>query len=132
MVNTSSLDTNAIIYLLVGTEPRLQNKVIELLSDRSQTFLVEDVTIIEVVHVLENYYQFKRGEVVQYIAMLLSIVNISVSKIFYRVAKVYQEHPKLSFVDCYLACVAEEKSAEPLFTFDKKLAKQLPSAKEIR
>ena len=43
----------------------------------------------------------------------------------------YLEHPKLSFYDCCLACYAEIKHHEPLFTFDKKLAKQLPQAKAL-
>lgn len=41
----------------------------------------------------------------------------------------YLNHPKLSFSDYCLATMAEINGAEPLFTLDKKLASQHPSAK---
>ena len=43
----------------------------------------------------------------------------------------YESHPSLSFNDCMLAFYAELNHAEPLFTFDAKLAKQHPSAKKL-
>lgn len=132
MTNTSSLDTNAIVRLLVGDIPRQQKKVIELLSSDTQTFLVEDVAISEVVHVLETVYQYERDEVANYIQSFCRMRNILANKeVFDQTTAFYKKHPKLSFNDCYLAVMAEHRSAEPLFTFDKKLAKQLPSAKEL-
>lgn len=132
MISTSSLDTNAIVRLLVGDIPKLQKKVVALLSDEAQTYLVEDVTVSELVHVLETVYHYKREEVADYVQSFCKMENISTNAaVFNQTVELYKNHPKLSFNDCYLAVMAEHHSAEPLWTFDKKLAKQLPSAKEI-
>ena len=40
----------------------------------------------------------------------------------------YVKHPKLSFVDCYLAVITELSQEKPLWTLDKKLATQVPVA----
>ncbi|MDR2965363.1 MAG: hypothetical protein LBU88_06275 [Treponema sp.] len=42
---------------------------------------------------------------------------------------IYTNHPKLSFVDCYLDVVARKTGAIPLLTFDKKMSNQLSSTK---
>ena len=47
--------------------------------------------------------------------------------LFIAVLPIYTAHPKLSFVDCYLAALAQRTGAAPLLTFDKKLASQLPA-----
>jgi predicted nucleic acid-binding protein len=49
-------------------------------------------------------------------------------ELFKEVLPAYTSHPKLSFVDCYLAILAQRTEAAPLLTFDKKLANQLPTA----
>lgn len=133
MSNISSLDTNIFIRLFSGDTPAQYKKVVELLSDENQTYVVEDAAILKMVHVLEVCYGKERLDIARDINFLCSIENISANrKLFERVAKLYYKHPKLSINDCYLAIMAEEKSAEPLFTFDKKLASQLPSAKELK
>lgn len=133
MPNTSSLDTNIFIRLFSGDMPSQYKKVVELLSNEDQTFIIEDAAILEMAHVLEACYGKERLDIARDINFLCSIENVSTDrKLFERIAKLYYEHPKLSINDCYLTLMAEEKSAEPLLTFDKKLAAQLPSAKELK
>jgi predicted nucleic acid-binding protein len=43
----------------------------------------------------------------------------------------YRDHPALSFIDCLLTVEAEQRGEVPLYTFDKALAKKLPSASLI-
>lgn len=43
----------------------------------------------------------------------------------------FVSHPKLSFVDCYLAVIAETSGETPLWTLDKKLATQSKAAKNL-
>lgn len=133
MLNTSSLDTSIFIRLFTGDMPNQYKKVVKLLSDDSCTYIVEDCAIIEMVHVLETIYKKDRLDIARDVNFLCSIENVSASRdIFEQVSNLYYQHPKLSFNDCYLAVIAEGHSVEPLWTFDKKLAAQLPSAKELK
>ena len=131
--NTSSLDTNVILRLLVEDNPAQVKKALNLLSDESHSFLVEDVAIMEAVHTLETYYKKSREEIVDLLESLISAPNILYSspEFFEKTYPLYLKYPMLSFNDCYLAVKSEAASAEPLWTFDKLLAKKLPSAKEI-
>ena len=43
----------------------------------------------------------------------------------------YVSHPKLSFVDCYLAAATNLSNEKPLWTFDHKLASQCSVAREL-
>ncbi len=45
--------------------------------------------------------------------------------------KIYVIQPVLSFEDCCLSVYAELNDASPLYTFDKKLARQLSQARII-
>ena len=133
MLNSSSLDTSIFIRLFTGDMPNQYKKVVKLLSDDSCTYIVEDCAIIEMVHVLETIYKKDRLDIARDVNFLCSIENVSASRdLFEQVGNLYYQHPKLSFNDCYLAVIAEGHSAEPLWTFDKKLATQLPSAKELK
>lgn len=133
MTNTSSLDTNVFIRLFTGDMPSQYKKVTTLLSDETQSFIIEDVAIVEMAHVLEVCYGKDRLDVARDVNFLCSIDNIRANRtLFEQVAKLYYTHPKLSFNDCYLAVISELHSADPLLTFDKKLANQLPSAKELK
>ena len=132
MHNTSSLDTSLIVRLFTEGDPRQYRKVVKLLSHPTQIYVVDDAAVIEMVHVLETVYGKDRADIVSDIKTLCSFNNAYVNqKAFLQVIELYVSHPKLSFVDCYLATRAEQRSAEPLLTFDHKLATQLHSVKEI-
>lgn len=83
---------------------------------------------------IKMYYHFSRAEIVNHLNMFLTHYcdvieyNRSLTR---AVFPFYLEHPKLSFADCCLATMAEINGAEPLLTFDKKLASQHPSAKLV-
>jgi len=133
MLNTSSLDTNIFIRLFADDMPSQYKKVVRLFSDETQTYIIEDCAIIEMVHVLESCYEKDRLDIARDVNFLCSIENVSTNrKIFEEASSLYYKHPKLSFNDCYLAVMSEHRSAEPLWTFDKKLATQLPPAKELK
>ena len=97
MPNTSSLDTNIFIRLFSGDMPSQYKKVVELLSNEDQTFVIEDAAILEMAHVLEVCYGKERLDIARDINFLCSIENVSTDrKLFERIAKLYYEHPKLS------------------------------------
>ena len=134
--NTSSLDTNVILRLIIKDSPAQAKKVLDLISDTDKIFIAEDIAIMEAAHTLETYYERSREEVVDSLESFFRIKNIFYASdisasVFAKAYPLYLKYPMLSFNDCYLAVKSEASAAEPLWTFDKLLAKKLPSAKEI-
>ena len=88
--------------------------------------------MMELVFVLTSkVYEYSREEVSEKIKSVMKLENLVCNKsIIESALDVYVTHPKLSFVDCYLAIVAETSGETPLWTFDKKLLAQCPIARE--
>lgn len=132
-MNTASLDTSVIVRILVRDNEPAYQKSLKLL-DQDLTFVIADLAISESVYVLETVYEKSRAEINDLFLFFLGRYD---NKIKYNhdltaaVFPFYLKHPKLSFNDCCLAALAELNNAEPLFTFDKKLASQHPSAKLV-
>ena len=132
-MNTASLDTSIIVRILVRDDLSARRKALKLLG-QNLTFVVTDLAISETVYVLETVYRKSRPEVIDLLAFFLSRYdNIKYNhSLTAAVFPFYLDHPKLSFNDCCLSVLAELNHAEPLFTFDKSLAKQSPSAKLLQ
>jgi predicted nucleic-acid-binding protein len=129
--NHESLDTNILLRLLLGDVPAQQAQAIKLLKPENVRFDVSDLAITEMVYVLETTHSAGRTEVVASVSFVLNLQNVNCNrKLFNSVLPAYLSHPKLSFVDCCLAEYARLNQAEPLWTFDKKLAVQSGTAKK--
>ena len=126
-----TLDTNIVLRIVLNDVPKLTDKVIHLLIDDSRTFIIPDVVFCEMVHILTKKLSYTRVDAVREITKTLSaFYNLSydlniVTEVFHD----YVTHPALSFEDCYLAYYATKNGATPLWTFDKKLATESPTAK---
>lgn len=130
---TYSLDTNIILRFILHDEPRQYDKIIQLLSTPDIHFCISDQALIEAIHVLESFYELDRVTITKIIKILTKPLNIINNyDLFDAVFKIWNQHLSLSFVDCYLAEQAKANHTTPLFTFDKKLAHQHPSAQELK
>ncbi|MDO5475090.1 MAG: PIN domain-containing protein, partial [Candidatus Saccharibacteria bacterium] len=126
------IDTNIVIRLIVGDDPKNYLKAKKLISKKHKVFVFEDVAMMEVVFVLSKIYQYSRQKVADGINFISSFENIYFNKgLIEDALNLYVKHPKLSFVDCYLAAAAELSQEKPLWTLDKKLAAQALVAKLI-
>ena len=124
-----SLDTNILMRYIWKDVPGQREKAIALLDDKSSSFYISDLVISEVIFNLK-IARLHRKSIVGVVEAIISKSNIHVSRfIADEVLPVYATHPALSFVDCYAACEAKQTDQEPLWTFDRKLANQHPSAK---
>ncbi|MBQ3347969.1 PIN domain-containing protein [Candidatus Saccharibacteria bacterium] len=125
----SSLDTNILLRYIWRDVPSQQASVNRLFDDTSQRFYISDMVVAELIFNLQND-KMKHNEIVDILMKIFEKKNVVVSDfVMETVLPFYAEHPALSFVDCYAAFEAERKGWEPLYTFDKKLANQHPSAK---
>ncbi len=129
---SGSLDTNAILRLLINDIPSQHEAVKALLVSANGQFAVADIAIIELVFVLERYYGFSRQQASEALTGLMQLKEINCNRtLFEKALPIYLNHSALSFEDCCLSNYAALNGAEPLWTFDKKLATQAPSAKLI-
>lgn len=128
---SGSLDTNILARLLLPDNESLHQQAKDLFG-RYQSFVVADVAITELVFVLSKHYGFSRTQVGEAIEGLIKLKQVICSQpIFTAAITLYVKHPALSFEDCYLASYAKQNQTEPLWTFDKKLAKQASSAQLV-
>lgn len=128
----SSLDTSLIVRVITGDDSDKRLKVLELLSEDNHIFHVFTPALMETIYVLEKIYGLPRLDLINKLAFFLERFsdNLVYDQRLTRIAfPMYLEHHQLSFGDCLLSACAEVGSAEPLFTFDKNLAKKSSSAK---
>jgi predicted nucleic-acid-binding protein len=127
-----SLDANVVLRLLLNDVPDQHVAAIALVESADAPFVVSDVAVIEVVFALCRHYEFSRAATAEAIEGLMSLTRIECNRVmFKRALTFFTDCPKLSFEDCCLATYAELSNAEPLWTFDKKLAGQAHSARLV-
>ncbi len=120
-----SLDTNALLRLILNDIPAQSAAVTAMLSDTQNIYVVTDLAIVEVEYALRSYYGFDRQQVNNTLGALLQHPSIKTNlTLMKKVFTLYVAHPQLAFTDCCLAVHAEVDSAKPLWTFEQKLAKQ--------
>lgn len=121
-----SLDTNAILRLIVGDDAAQARKVTQLLSKANSQVAVAYIALTEAIYVLQRYYHVERDDIASLISNFMNLPVINCNRVLFdRALVLYTEHPALSVEDCCLAVYAALNDATPLHTFDKKLASQL-------
>jgi len=129
---SGSLDTNALLRLLLNDVVEQHEAVKKLLRATTNQLAVADIAIIELVFVLKRHYGFSRKQVTEAITGLMLLREINCNRtLFEKALSVYVSQSALSFEDCCLSTYAMLNQAEPLWTFDKKLASQMASVKLI-
>lgn len=123
-----SLDTNALLRLVLADIPQQTAAVEELLANTTQKYAVADMVFAEIVWVLQGkVYGYDRPRIAANLKSIVAIRNIKCNRVMLEKAiPLYISHPKISFIDACLSVYAELNEATPLLTFDKKLALALP------
>jgi predicted nucleic-acid-binding protein len=131
-MSSGSLDTNALLRLLLNDIPEHHLAVKVLLEKSTNQFSIADTAMIELVFVLERHYSFTRQQIEEAVYGLAQLREITCNyNLFEQALPLFVERPRLSFEDCCLAVYAKLNNAEPLWTFDKKLASQTFSARLV-
>ncbi len=126
-MKSCSLDTNAVLALLLPGRESEQLAVERQLKVKECH--ISDLVFSEVEYVFSKGYEMKRGAIVDNIRAIINIDNVNCNKTMLRqVLPLYEKHKTVSFVDICLAVQARLNDAEPLYTFDKKLARDMPEA----
>lgn len=121
-----SLDTSVVLRLLLNDIPKQTRQAAEILERPNGRLAVEMIVFVEAAHVLERYYQLSRLDISELMRGFAQLEVISCDRALLTAAlDDFVRHPALSFEDCCLAAQAETAKAQPLYTFDQKLANQL-------
>lgn len=127
-----SLDANVLLRLLLNDIAAQHKAVLTLFQNATGQFAVADTAIIELVFVLARHYGLARTEVAEAVEGLMALPELNCNRgLFGKAMPLFVKNPKLSFEDCCLATYAELNAAEPLWTFDQKLANQAVSAQLV-
>jgi len=126
----SLIDTNLIIRFLVNDDPLKVSRVEKLLKSKNDKNLLLDTVIAEIIWVLLLYYSLEKKEIIYKINALIHVDSIECNAFLINKALTIWEENTISYVDSYIAAVAE-LGYMTLYTYDKKL-KSIPklSAKE--
>lgn len=131
---TDAIDTNIVLRCILGDVPEQRKKVAEFLRKSSVLHYLSNQAILECIYVMEIALEIPRQEVADLMTFFLTRYGdvLEYDRDMTAIAfPYYIEHPKLSWADCALAAESEVQHHKPLYTFDKKLARQLPQAEML-
>ena len=122
-----SIDTNVLLRIILRDNVEQLTRAQTLLR-KHQMFAIADVAIIELEYILTGYYKYSRQEFNDIVTkLLIANQHLHINReLFERALKLYIKHPTESFDDCCLAMYAKLNGQTPLYTFDKKMARDLP------
>lgn len=127
-----SLDTNAILRLILNDVPEQSAAVVALVSDPHRIYMVDDLAVVEVEYALRTHYGLSRAQIQETIGHFIAHPSILANEtVLGRALRMYMMLPQRSFTDCCLAAHAAVDDATPLWTFDQQLAQQSGAAARL-
>lgn len=131
-VSAGSLDTNVLLRLILRDVPDQHAAAVRLIKGSPGQLSIADMAIVEVAFVLGRNYGFSRMAIQETLDNVLALPLINANRgLFSRAFPMFVKNPGLSLEDCCFAAYAESNGATPLWTFDRKLARQAAAAKLV-
>ena len=119
----ASLDSCVLLRIIQNDVPS-QHRAAQMLLLNGDTYYVDDVAIMEAVHVQTREGKSRAATLTSLRVFLANSMIVYNKKLFEPIFKDYLARPSLSFDDLVLAARAAETGRTPLYTFDKKFARQ--------
>ncbi len=114
------LDTNLIIRFLVNDDSEKVKKVEDLLRNTDNTNILPDTIIAEIIWVLSSYYYLQKSEITEKIKALIHVESVDCNAVLINKALSLWEENNISYVDSYLAAIAELGNIT-LLSYDRNL-----------
>ncbi len=125
-----ALDTNCLARWIIRDNTKQADIVDEILAQHKVH--VADMTITELVWVLQGFYRLDLESIADIVDKIISHPSINCNRALFRhVVEELPKSPKVSFIDLCLSYYVKLSDAEKLITFDKTLAKRLPSLVQL-
>lgn len=124
------LDTNVVIRYLVQDEPIQSNKanhIIEKVVADGEILFISQITLCEIVWVLERCYSISKKERIDVINQLLQTPNIRIESdaVARQALQDFEYCDGVDFSDCIIGRQNSSNNCTFTYTFDKKAAKKL-------
>lgn len=127
-----SLDSTVLLRLLINDIPDRHDAAVRLLEDGRRQFYVSDTAVIELIFALEHHYRMKRAAIMEAVTALIELPGIYTgAELITEALHIYVRRSAVSIADCYIYAAAGNRSAMPLWTFDKKFAGQLDDVQTV-
>jgi predicted nucleic acid-binding protein len=120
-----ALDANVILRHLTGQPPEMAARATAALVDAAPRSLVlTDLTVAEIVYVLQGPYARPRDEIARVVEAVLSLVSIAVDNeaLLRRTVEHYGQR-NMDWPDAYLVALVELRHLDGLLSFDRLDAK---------
>jgi predicted nucleic-acid-binding protein len=119
-----------LIRHLTGDPPEQAARATRLLADAGQ-LLLPDLTVAELVDVLESFYELPRTRVAELVRAVVAFPAIEVADepVLLRALEVYEVH-RLDFAGAYLVAQAETSGVNAVVSFDKTI-ERVPTVRRV-
>ncbi len=117
------LDTNIFLRYFVKIDNEKENQRIEnffeSIVEGKIICFTNAMVIIEIIWVLEKYYEWLKQEVCDNIELILNTPNIKIKekKVLQSAIEIYREI-NIDFIDIYNYCYIKEQNASEIYSFD--------------
>ena len=130
------LDTNVVVRYLVQDEPKQSARashIIEKAVKDGELLWICQVTLCEIVWVLERCYSISRNELIRVIEQLLQTQQMRIEKddVVWQALRDFEHHHNTDFSDCLIGRQNALNECNFTYTFDKNAANKLNTFKHI-
>ncbi len=121
-----SVDTNIVLRYLLSDVPEQEKLASGIMKNTLLKIGIADAVFVELEYALVSHYSFTRNDVADTFDDIIALNHINCNRaLLVRVLPQYRTAMSISYVDICLDTYAHLTQSEPLFTFDKNLAKKL-------
>ncbi len=113
------IDTNLIIRYLVNDDPPKAAAVERLLKQTTCKLVLPDMVFAEIIWVLGSYYQLPKEQIVDKLRALLQVPSIAGNKAVLDKAVSLFGVQNVSFIDAYLAALAQTDKIQVIYSYDR-------------
>lgn len=123
------VDTNVLLRYLTKDND-VSSKACEKLLERAHrkeiALYVFPVTVMEIVWVLEKYYQFSKKKVRELVEVIINTpeLKVEMQDVLLKALKVYEEK-SIKFADALMGCRGIDKGITTVYTYDVKDFKRI-------
>lgn len=126
------LDTNVMIRYIVQDDPiqsAQASQMIEKTISQGEVLWISQITLCEIVWVLERCYDITKTNLTQVIKQLLQTKQIRIEHddVVWLALGDFEDHLATDFSDCLIGRQNASRECSFTYTFDKNAAKKLPS-----
>ena len=124
------VDSNVLIRHLTGDPPEQAKRATEFLRG-SESLILVDLVVAEVVYMLESVYELEGERVAELVRAILGFPTVAVSDetLLLRALEIYEQY-RIHFAESYLAACAELSGIGLVASFDRSIDR-VPTIRRI-